>query len=94
MLDRYTARVFKVVLDDPNPYALARSDDVEGTIFFLLDPNVWHDATPPVEHMMVVLEDIYLTKKGWRAQSARKVRPDDMRTIELSKSRTIGVKSC
>ena len=91
--DRYIAKVIKVVLDDPDPYAIAVTGDFEGTIFFLLDRSVWKETTPPVDHMMVVLEDVYLTQKGWRARSVRKVRPKDMRTIEGSNSRTIGVLS-
>lgn len=94
MKDRYIGRVIKVDLTDADPYALAVSDEVEGTIFFLLSEEVWHEATPPVDHMMVVLEDIYLTKKGWRARSVRKVRPEDFRNYGISQSRTTGVSTC
>ena len=68
------------------PYAIAVSDQMEGTISFSLDPPVWNESIMPTEKMEVILSDIIKAAGGWRAMSARFVRPTDSKS-EIQKSR-------
>lgn len=66
----------KVVLDGKHgPYAVGR-DSKLGVITFSLKPPVWQEGEYPETGTIVEVSDIQKKKAGWRAKSARIVRPD------------------
>jgi len=71
------AVVQKVIDGKHGCYAVANSDKIEGSITFSLDPTVWKEKVYPQEGYMVVLSDIRKKSAGWRAHSARFLRPND-----------------
>ena len=76
------------------PYATAVGEDIEGTITFSLEPPVWQETFYPPEGAGVFLSGIYMHRagsenKGWRATSARLVKPSDMR-----RSKTSDIQTC
>jgi hypothetical protein len=58
-------------------YAVAKSDLIEGSITFSLEPEVWTEEAMPREGFEVILGDVRRKRAGWRAYSARFVRPTD-----------------
>ncbi|MFZ2048981.1 MAG: hypothetical protein WAV25_01625 [Minisyncoccia bacterium] len=71
------AVVQKVVDGKHGCYAVATSSKIEGSITFSLDPDVWQEKAKPQEGYEVVLGDIRKKSAGWRAHSARFLRPED-----------------
>ena len=58
------------------PYAVASSESL-GNVTFSLDPTVWLEKDPPERGEEVVLSDLRKKRAGWRAHSARFLRPSD-----------------
>ena len=75
--DEYRAVVQQVIQGKHGPYAVATSDQIEGSITFSLDPDVWKENEHPRNGYEVVLGDVRNKRAGWRAHSARFVRPTD-----------------
>lgn len=82
----YTGRIDKVVTDQSNPYAIAycEKEIVGDTVFIPLDDGWTNSDIQPQKGMIVVLEGVFLTQKGWRAKSARPVTPEDQRVIDAA----------
>ena len=59
------------------PYAVAE-DELLGSITFSLLPDVWQEKRFPERGSEVVLEDFQKKVAGWRAMSARFLRPQDV----------------
>ena len=72
------ARVVKVSRDK-RPYAAAMADGIQKPVTFSLDPDhhVWKETEFPTIGTRVILSDIRKNDKGWRAQNARFLRPED-----------------
>ncbi len=84
MTNNYVAIVEKVVLDGKHgPYAVARCDQI-GTVTFSLDKKVWQERDMPEEGFRVMLSDVRQKRAGWRAMSARFVRPSDKQPVTSS----------
>ena len=65
------------------PFAVATSEGIEGSITFSLSKSVWREQQKPEEGIVVILSDLRLKRAGWRAMSARFVRPaDQQRAIQ------------
>jgi hypothetical protein len=60
-------------------YCVTEADGVSGTVTFSINPDhhVWEEDRLPVTGNQVVLADIRMTDKGWRAYNARFLRPED-----------------
>ena len=70
--------VQKVVKDGQHgPYAVAK-DERLGSVTFSLTSDVWQEKRLPEAGSVVVLEDFQKKRAGWRAMSARFLRPDDI----------------
>lgn len=70
--------VEKVVRDGQHgPYAVAR-DHRLGSVTFSLTSEVWIERRYPEPGSEVILEDFQKKRAGWRAMSARFLRPEDM----------------
>lgn len=79
----YIAIVEKVVLSGRHgPYAVVRAEQI-GNVTFSLDKQVWQENGVPEEGVYVMLSDVRRKRAGWRAMSARFVRPSD--NSDLSK---------
>ncbi len=78
MTESYRAIVEKVISRGPHgPYAIARSDALEGSVTFSLDSKVWQEKSWPDAGTCVILTEIRKKRAGWRAESARFVKPSD-----------------
>lgn len=74
----YRYVVEKVVLKGRHgPYAVAR-DKRLGSVTFSLTDEVWKEKRLPEPGSEVVLEDFEKKRLGWRAMSARFLRPADL----------------
>ncbi len=76
--EEYRAVVQQVIREGKHgPYAVASSDQINGSITFSLDPIVWKESEYPRSGYEVILGDVRNKRAGWRAHSARSVRPTD-----------------
>jgi hypothetical protein len=71
------AVVQDVLTGNHGRFVVTTSDSVVGSITFSLDEKVWQEASDPEPGEYVVLSDLRRKRAGWRAHSARHVRPDD-----------------
>lgn len=62
-------------------YAVAM-DERLGSVTFSLTPEVWQEKRFPEAGSEVVLEDFQKKRAGWRAMSARFLRPEDLNSNE------------
>ena len=71
------ARISKIVSD--RNYVVTHCREVVGAITFSTcsNDNVWKEESAPAQGAQVVLSDIRLMDGGWRAFSARYLRPED-----------------
>jgi hypothetical protein len=77
----YEAVVEKVVKDGKHgAYAVARCEALSFSITFSLSSPVWDEKDKPEEGTFVSLSDIRKKRAGWRAMSARYVRPTDKKS--------------
>ncbi len=58
-------------------FVVTTSDSVIGSITFSLDESVWQERSDPEPGEYVILSDLRRKRAGWRAHSARHVRPGD-----------------
>lgn len=73
----YVVVVEKIINDGKHgPYAVARCDDL-GAVTFSLGKDVWDEERNPERGIFVVVSDVIKKRAGWRAMSARFVRPTD-----------------
>lgn len=74
----YIAVVEKVITTGRyGPYAVAYCNNVKGSITFSLRAPVWQERDMPNRGISVVLFDLREKQRGWRAMSARFLRPTD-----------------
>lgn len=59
------------------PYAVAKDASL-GSVTFSLTPDVWQEKRLPEAGSEVMLEDFQKKSAGWRAMSARFLRPEDV----------------
>lgn len=77
----YRAVVQAIVEDGRHgPYAVATSEDIEGTITFSLSPDVWKEVEWPKPGFDVLLINVVSKRAGWRALEARFIRPSSRTT--------------
>ena len=72
----YKAVVEKILDGKHEPYAVASCNEL-GSITFSLNPKVWEEKDMPELGMYVMLSDVRKKRAGWRAYSARFMRPCD-----------------
>ncbi len=83
----YKAKVTNVILGDHGYYAVAVSEKVKGPITFALYKPTWNEEGPrPSPGTLVILEDIRRKPKGWRAEKAKCLRPEDPEGGDISES--------
>ena len=73
-MDMCKATVRKVILEGPlGPYGIAKSDraDLQGSIMFSLDPDVWNEPTYPEVGQSVMLGKLRRKGDGWRSKEGR-----------------------
>ncbi len=58
-------------------YAVAISNDVEGSIVFSPRKPYWNEEALPQLGMVVILSDLHKRRFGWRATRGRFMRPTD-----------------
>jgi hypothetical protein len=58
-------------------YAVARHEKL-GSVTFSLEKEVWQEKRFPSQGSEVVLSDLERKRAGWRAMSARFLRPEDV----------------
>ena len=76
--EEYRAIVQKVVLRGRHgPYAVATSEELEGSVTVSLESPVWEDSVMPERGMYLILSQIRKKRAGWRAFSGRLVEPSD-----------------
>lgn len=72
------AIVQKVIASGPHgPFAVTSSKGIEGSITVSLNPPAWQEEKWPDGGTMVVLDDVYKKRAGWRANAGRFYRPTD-----------------
>jgi hypothetical protein len=72
------ARVTKVIKDQ-SPYAVAKAVGLDSEVTFSLASHlkVWKEDETPSVGTRVILSDIRKNDNGWRAHTARFLRPED-----------------
>jgi hypothetical protein len=74
----YRAIVQKVVLRGRHgPFAVATSEELEGSVTVSLESPVWQDSVMPERGMYLILSQVRKKRAGWRAFSGRLVQPSD-----------------
>lgn len=75
MAKSYIAIVQEVASGVHGKYAVARCDELDGSITFSLDKSVWNEKDEPEPGSKVELKDVRAKAAGWRAHSGKFVRP-------------------
>jgi len=89
-LDIIKAVVQKVIREGKHgPFAVATSDQLEGSVTFSLEPTVWKEKEWPEEGMMVYLGELRRKRAGWRAKNGRFWKPSDEQTQQTERSSTM-----
>ena len=71
-MDTLKAIVQKVIRDGKHgSFAVATSDQFEGSVTFSLEPTVWKEDEWPEEGVMVFLGKLRRKRAGWRAKTGR-----------------------
>jgi len=74
----YKAIVQKVITEGPHgSYAVATSEELEGSVTFSLEQTVWHEEEYPEAGMYVLLGKLRQKRAGWRAKTGRFWKPSD-----------------
>lgn len=81
-METYVAVVDKVVNGKHGQYAVAHSEQLDGSVTFSLKSPVWQESSLPEGGIKVILSDLqYKSGAGWRSGSARYVRPSDRKCL-------------
>ncbi len=67
----------QVVKGRHGPYAVASSNEINGSITFSLKKPFWEENDWPEKGMVVVLSELRKKRAGWRAMKARFFKPSD-----------------
>lgn len=62
------------------PFAVATSEQIEGSITFSLEPTIWQEDEWPEQGTVVLLGKLRKKRAGWRAKTGRFFRPSDEQT--------------
>ncbi len=76
-MEQIKAIVQKVTKGKHGAYAVAKSKDIEGSITFSLDKNIWQEPDLPESGTVVVLSKLTKKRAGWRANRGRFLKPSD-----------------
>ena len=68
------------------PFAVATSNQLEGSVTFSLEPTVWKEKEWPEEGMMVCLGELRQKRAGWRAKNGRFWKPSDEQAQQTERS--------
>ena len=68
------------------PFVVAISDNLKGSVTFSLREPGWSEKRWPEPGDVVVIEDVYKKRAGWRAKNARFFRPSDQKRAEEKKT--------
>jgi hypothetical protein len=80
-VEKVVAVVQKVIHDGKHgSYAIATTEEFEGSITFSLEPTVWLESEEPEAGEFVLLSDLRKKRAGWRAKKGRYVSPSDEQT--------------
>ena len=80
-LEEIKAIVQKVVLEgNHGPFAVATSENIDGSITFSLEPTVWQKDEWPEQGMIVILSKLRKKRAGWRAKKGWFLKPSDEQT--------------
>lgn len=86
-MDTLKAVVQKVIRDGKHgPFAVATSEQLEGSVTFSLEPTVWREQDWPEEGMMVFLGELRRKRAGWRAKTGRFWKPSDEQIQQTERS--------
>jgi hypothetical protein len=89
-LNTIKAVVQKVIREGKHgPFAVATSNQLEGSVTFSLEPTVWKEKEWPEEGMMVYLGELRQKRAGWRAKNGRFWKPSDEQTQQTERSSTM-----
>jgi len=89
-MDAVKAIVQKVIKEgNHGPFAVATSDQLDGSVTFSLEPTVWQGSDWPEEGMIVFLDDLRKKRAGWRAKKGRFWKPSDEQFQQGAKSNKI-----
>lgn len=81
----YVATVGRIIKGGKHgPYAVSHVEAL-GPVTFALDPTVWRESEWPTEGTIVILQDVRRKTGGWRAQSARFMRPEDTQRTQTER---------
>ncbi len=87
-MDTIKAVVQKVFREGKHgPFAVATSEQLEGSVTFSLEPTVWEEKEWPEEGFMVFLGEIRQKRAGWRAKKGRFWKPSDEQIQQTERSR-------
>lgn len=86
-MDTIKAVVQKVIREgNHGPFAVATSNQLEGSVTFSLEPTVWKEKEWPEEGMIVSLGELRRKRAGWRAKQGRFWKPSDEQTQQPERS--------
>lgn len=89
-MDNIKAVVQKVIREGKHgPFAVATSDQLEGSVTFSLEPTVWEEKDWPEEGMVVLLGKLRQKRAGWRAKMGRFWKPSDEQTQQTERSKAM-----
>ena len=87
-LDTIKAVVQKVIREGKHgPFAVATSNQLEGSVTLSLEPTVWMEKEWPEEGMIVFLGELRQKRAGWRAKHGRFWKPSDEQTQQTERSK-------
>jgi len=87
-LDIIKAVVQKVIQEGKHgPFAVATSNQIEGSVTFSLEPTVWKEKEWPERGMVVRLGELRQKRAGWRAKTGRFWTPSDEQTQQAERSK-------
>ncbi len=82
LTEEYEAVVDKIIPEGRHgPYCVSRCEKLDNIVVtFSLKLPVWPEKTWPEPGTYVVLSEIRKKRAGWRAESARFMRPEDKKS--------------
>ena len=87
-MDTIKAIVQKVIREGKHgPFAVATSDQIDGSVTFSLEPTAWKEDDWPEEGMAVRLGKLRQKRAGWRAKEGRFWKPSDEHNQQPERSK-------
>ncbi len=89
-MDTIKAIVQKVIREGKHgPFAVATSDQLDGSVTFSLEPTVWTEDDWPEQGMVVILGKLIQKRAGWRAKEGRFFKPSDEQNQQPERSKQV-----